>query len=133
VLQGKWPASSHCGPSVHGINELFGFHGFYDPAGGHFLAVFLEGDDEAVDDVAVLVVVTGGVGGDAVGDRGEAAGEQVVGALAVGVVGGEEPGREVEHFDDRLVVVGAFEQRDKEVSASRCTPEGRSPSSPGPW
>jgi hypothetical protein len=46
-----------------------------DLAGGdHFSAVFLEGGDEAVDDVAFEVVVLLAVGRDAVGDGKNAAG-----------------------------------------------------------
>lgn len=70
----------------------------------------MEGGDEAVDDVAVLVVVFDRVGGDPVGDREEAAGEEVVGAGVVGVAPGQEAGDELQDLNDRGVGVRAFEQ-----------------------
>jgi len=59
----------------------------------------LEGGDEAVDDVAVFVVVFGRVGE----DREESAGEEVVGAGVVRIAAGEEACGEVEDLYDGIV------------------------------
>ena len=69
----------------------------------------MEAGDEAIDDVAVFVVVFFAVGGYAVRDGEKAAGEKIVCTVAVGIVG-EKAGSEVENLRYCFVNVRAFEK-----------------------
>ena len=63
----------------------------------------------------MFVVVLDRVSGNSIGDREEAAGEDVVGTRLVHVTGGDEAGGEVEDLGKGFVDVRAFEKAEIKV------------------